>query len=73
MILGFVELICGIGLIFSDAYAQVSAILLGIVMFGAIYYKIIRWHVPFSAHDKTGWEFDLILLTALVAIFYSST
>lgn len=65
--LGVVELVSGIGLILG-VYVQLAALLLAVVMVGAIYMKIAKWNAPFSAHDKTGWEFDLILLAANLAI-----
>jgi len=37
-------------------------------MIGAIWMKVTKWHVPFSAMDKIGWEFDLILLAANIVI-----
>ena len=61
--LGAVELLSSLGLIFG-IYTQLAALLLGIVMFGAIGMKTMKWGVPFAAMDKTGWEFDLILLAA---------
>ncbi len=61
--LGLVEFLSSIGMILGF-YIQVAAFLLAMVMVGAIYFKLFKWSVPFSAHDKTGWEFDLILLTA---------
>ena len=68
--LGAVELLSSVGLVLG-IYTQLSALLLGIVMIGAIYFKTMKWKVPFSAMDKTGWEFDLILLAANVAILVS--
>lgn len=68
--LGLVELLAAIGLILG-LYTQLAALLLAIVMIGAIYFKIIKWRTPFSAMDKMGWEFDLILLAANVAILLS--
>ena len=65
--LGLVEFVASIGLI-AGLYTQLSALLLAFVMVGAIKMKKIKWHVPFAAMDKTGWEFDLILLAANIAI-----
>lgn len=65
--LGAVELVASLGLIFG-IYVQLAALLLGIVMIGAIYFKTQKWHVPFLAMDKTGWEFDFILLAAIIAV-----
>ena len=71
-ILGLVELLSSLGLIFGF-YTQFSALLLAIVMIGAIYFKTTKWKVPFSTHDKTGWEFDLILLAANIAILLNGS
>lgn len=67
IVLGAVELLAGLGVILG-VYLQLSALLLAIVMFGAIGMKIGKWHVPFSARDKMGWEFDLILFAGALAI-----
>lgn len=64
--LGFVECLSGLALILGFQ-VQIAALLLSIVMLGAIYYKIFKWHAPFSGNG--GWEFDLILLASNVAIF----
>ena len=68
LLLGGVELVSGLALILG-VYMQTAALLLSVVMLGAIYYKAGKWHMPFTAHDKTGWEFDLILLAATILIF----
>lgn len=68
--LGAVELLSSVGLVLG-IYIQLAAFLLAIVMVGALYFKMVKWHVSFSAMDKTGWEFDLILLAASIAILFS--
>ncbi|OGY63236.1 MAG: hypothetical protein A3I89_01470 [Candidatus Harrisonbacteria bacterium RIFCSPLOWO2_02_FULL_41_11] len=68
--LGAAESLAALGLIFG-AQVQASAFLLSAVMVGAIYYKKFKWGIPFSAPDKTGWEFDLILLAANLAILFT--
>lgn len=65
--LGAVEFLSSVALVLG-IYTQLGALLLGVVMAGAIYLKTMKWRVPFSATDKTGWEFDLILLAANIAI-----
>ncbi len=67
--LGGVEFLSSVGLVLG-IYTQLAAVLLGIVMTGAIGMKMMKWHVPFAAMDKTGWEFDLILLAANIAILF---
>ncbi len=67
MLLGLVELLSGLALIIGW-YMQVASLLLGIIMLGAIFMKTMKWAVPFAASDKTGWEFDLVLLAASITI-----
>ena len=67
--LGLVEFFSSVGLI-SGFYIQFSALLLAIVMVGAIWFKSMKWKIPFVAMDKTGWEFDLILLAANIVILF---
>ncbi len=45
-------------------FTQIGALALVVVMIGAIYCKIQKWHVPFSKTGTMGWEFDLVILTA---------
>lgn len=67
LVLGLVEFVSSLGMI-SGLYIQVAALMLALVMIGAIYFKIAKWNAPFSAMDKMGWEFDLILLAASIFI-----
>lgn len=64
---GLLELLAGLALI-ANLYTQWASLLTGIIMVGAIYFKVVKWKTPFAAMDKTGWEFDLILLAASIAI-----
>lgn len=66
LMLGIVEFLSGLAMALG-VYVQIAALLLAIVMIGATGMKIMKWHVPFAAMDKTGWEFDLILFA--VALF----
>ncbi|PIQ79066.1 MAG: hypothetical protein COV79_04360 [Parcubacteria group bacterium CG11_big_fil_rev_8_21_14_0_20_41_14] len=65
--LGMIEAVASLGLVFG-VYTQLSALILAIVMVGAIGMKIMKLGVPFAAMDKIGWEFDFILFFASVAI-----
>lgn len=67
MVLGGVEMLGALSVILG-VYTQLGALALAIVMAGATYHKVAKWKVPFSAMDKMGWEFDLILLAANLAI-----
>lgn len=65
--LGMVETVSSLGLIFGF-YIQIAAFLLSMVLIGAIYFKMAKWHVLFAPMDKTGWEFDLILFAANIIL-----
>ena len=68
-LLGFIEFISSLALIFGF-YAEIGALLVGLIMLGAIYYKGFKWKIPFSAMNKMGWEFDFILLGVAVSIIF---
>ncbi len=70
-LLGLVELLGGLSVILG-VYTQVGALLLGLVMLGALYFKISKWKTPFTAMDKMGWEFDLLLLATALAVLLTS-
>ncbi|MCX6733377.1 MAG: DoxX family protein [Candidatus Peregrinibacteria bacterium] len=65
--LGVAEFFGSLALL-SGFLTQIAAIGLGVIMLGAIYFKGFKWGVKFTAHDKTGWEFDLVILAACIAI-----
>ncbi len=67
---GLIEVLGGAVLILG-IHIHGTALVLAIIMVGAIYFKVNKWNVPFTAHDKNGWEFDLLLLAACLAIFLS--
>lgn len=70
LVLGLVETLSGAGLILGY-YIRIAALALTAVMVGALYNKLFKWHTPFTAHDKTGWEFDLLLLATNLLIYLS--
>ncbi|MDO8558753.1 MAG: DoxX family protein [bacterium] len=70
LILGLAEFLSGAGLILG-VFTQLAALILAIIMLGALYMKKTKWRVSFTAQDKMGWEFDLILLAANLAILLS--
>lgn len=45
-----------------------AAIGFSLIMIGAIYSKIVVWHTPFTSDRTTGWEFDLLILAASIAL-----
>lgn len=65
--IGICEMLGGLALLFGFL-TQLASLGLGIIMIGAIYKKTQEWHVPFSAMDKMGWEFDLALLGGCLAL-----
>ena len=62
---GLVEVLAALALIFS-IYVREAALVLAVIMLGAIYMKKFKWKIPFASQSTTGWEFDLILLAACV-------
>lgn len=67
LLFGAVEIAAGIALIINQ-YAQYAAAVTGLIMIGAIYFKIFKWKMPFMGQSATGWEFDLVLLAASLVI-----
>lgn len=55
-------------MLISGIWIELGAILLIVIMLGAIYHKIFKWNIPFSTLDKMGWEFDFVLLFANIVI-----
>lgn len=66
-LLGVAEALGGLSVL-SGFYLQLGALLIAVIMLGATYLKIFKWKAPFAAMDKTGWELDLILLGAALAL-----
>lgn len=74
-ILKFLEPIAGAVLIIG-VFTQIAALLLGIVMLGAIYMKMtgfgqgaLDFAGTFAPQGGTGWEFDLMIFAGCVALF----
>lgn len=66
-LLGLGETVGGIGVLVG-LLTSLSALVLAIVMLGALYFKIEKWHMPFTAMDKTGWELDLVLFASALVL-----
>jgi putative oxidoreductase len=64
---GLVEVAGGLMLIFKF-HPQTASLVLGLIMLGAIYFKVFKWKTKFMVMNTTGWEFDLVLLAACIAI-----
>jgi len=62
-ILGLGEIIGAIGVILG-IFIQIAALILIIVMLGAIGKKIFVWKTGFYAEKGYGWHYDVILLSA---------
>lgn len=69
LLLGVVELGSSVSLL-TGFHFRWAAALLALVMLGAIYHKIFKWKIKFSTSQSTGWEFDLMLLAANIAIVF---
>lgn len=67
--LGYAEFLGSLALI-SGFLTQIAAAGLAIILIGAIYFKIQKWKISFTSHSKIGWEFDLVLLTGCLAIYF---
>ncbi len=69
LLLGIAETSGGLAIVFGFL-TQLAALGLAIVMLGAIYMKISKWKVPFTAKDKLGWEYDWALLGIALALVF---
>jgi len=67
-LLGLVEVIGALSVLVG-VYAPYGGLALALVMIGALYFKMVKWKIPFFGMDKMGWEFDLILLVVSLAVF----
>lgn len=67
-ILGLVEMIAAISLSLGT-FVQLGALLILLVMAGAIYKKIFEWNTGFYADKGFGWHYDLLLLLGAFLIF----
>jgi putative oxidoreductase len=66
--LGAAELAGGLG-VMSGVLAQLAAIGLILLMFGAIQKKIFAWHTGFWGKSGTnGWSYDLMVMTMNLVI-----
>ncbi|MEO6828606.1 MAG: DoxX family protein [Acidobacteriaceae bacterium] len=66
--LGWAEILGSLGIIFG-VLTQLAALGLILIMFGAIYMKIAKWHTGFWGEKSSGWHYDLIfVITNLVIL-----
>lgn len=66
--LGITEFFGGIALL-AGIFTRIAAGLLIISMVVATLLKIFKWKVPFAKGNDAGWEWDFIILGALIALF----
>ena len=60
------ELIGGLGLLLG-VLTQVAAIMIMLIMLGAMHKHIFKWKSPYWAQDK-GWEYDLMWFVMCLVI-----
>ncbi len=69
LVLGIAEFVGGLAILFG-LVSRVAAGLLIMSMLVATLTKILKWKVPFAKESgDAGWEWDLLILGALVALF----
>lgn len=66
-VLGWIEIIAPLALMIG-IYTQVAAVLLMLIMLGAMQKKIFVWKTKFFADKGYGWHYDLLLFLALFVI-----
>jgi putative oxidoreductase len=66
-ILGWVEMSAALSVALG-VFTQVGALLLMLVMLGAIQKKVFVWHIGFWGEQTYGWHYDLTFLLANLVI-----
>ena len=59
--LGIAEVLGGVAVVLG-IWSQLAALALMLVGLGAIYEKIVVWHIGFWGEKTYGWHYDLMLL-----------
>lgn len=67
--LGLAETLGGIGSVLG-LFTQAAGFIFAVVMLGAIYLKVFKWKIAFYSQTTTGWEYDLSLLAAGIALAF---
>ena len=65
--LGWAEMAAALGVALG-VFAQVGALVLMLVMLGAIQKKLFVWHTGFWGKQTYGWHYDLLLLVTNLVI-----
>jgi putative oxidoreductase len=66
-VLGWAEMAAALGAALG-VFTQVAALILMLVMLGAIQKKIFVWHIGFWGENTYGWHYDLTFLVANLVI-----
>lgn len=66
-ILGIVEIIAAVSLALG-IFTQIGAVIIIVIMAGAIFKKIVAWKTGFFSEEGFGWHYDLLLLAGALAI-----
>jgi putative oxidoreductase len=66
-ILGWAEMAAALGVALG-VFAQVGALVLMLVMLGAIQKKLFVWHTGFWGEQTYGWHYDLLFLVVNLVI-----
>ena len=69
--LGIAEIAGGLGVAFG-VFTQLAAILLILVMLGAIQKKIFVWHTGFWGEKTYGWHYDLMFVVMNLVIAFTN-
>jgi putative oxidoreductase len=67
LMLGWAEMIAALG-VAVGVFTQVGALVLMLVMLGAIQKKVFVWHTGFWGEKTYGWHYDLTYLLANLVI-----
>ena len=67
MAVGIVEMLAAASIILG-IFTQVGALLIMLIMLGAIYKKIFEWKTGFYAKKGFGWHYDIIFFIAAFII-----
>lgn len=67
-LLTYTELLGGIAILIGFA-SKIAAVLLFLAMLVALYAKVFVWKQPFMSGEKPGYDFVVLILAALLALF----
>lgn len=68
IVLGAVEILGGVTLAIG-LLTQLAAVVLSLIMVGAIFKKAFVWRTGFFGKQSQGWNYDLLILAANAVIF----